>query len=224
MQRFDQHPSAAKAPRANRRRTYLINPAFQWKYTLLMLLGLLVVSSFAGVMLFGSLHQQARARVMNPQMVSLGHNTLTVVLTAGAFSILTVAALAVWGIVLTHRMCGPIFVIGRYLDELAAGRLPTLRPLRRKDEFKELYDALAGAIAGLRADTEIDLRTLSETLALAKTAASDDPAERDSALAALEGRLAELCDRRAAMLCVDGPRCVDPAASVSQPALAATDA
>ena len=66
-----------KGSRADRRKNYLINPAFQWKYTLLMLLGLFVISSFSAVTLFGALHQQARARILNPQVVNQWGSTWT---------------------------------------------------------------------------------------------------------------------------------------------------
>jgi hypothetical protein len=184
-----------KGSRAERRKNYLINPAFQWKYTLLMLLGLFVVSSFSAITLFGALHQQARARILNPQVIHQWENTWTIVFSCGAFSIVTMIALGVWNIVITHRMCGPLFVIQRYLDELAGGRIPTLRPLRRKDEFKELYASFGRAVKLLRSNTQSEMQILDDLLALARSAAGNDPKRRKQVIASMENHLRELRGR-----------------------------
>lgn len=184
-----------KGSRSDRRKNYLINPAFQWKYTLLMLLGLFVVSSFSAVTLFGALHQQARARILNPQIINQWENTWTIVFSCGAFSIVTMIALGVWNIVITHRMCGPLFVIERYLDELAGGRIPTLRPLRRKDEFKELYASFGRAVELLRSNAQSEMQILDDLLALARSAAGNDPERRKQVIASMENHLRELRGR-----------------------------
>ena len=56
-----------------------------------------------------------------------------------AFSLVTAGTLGVWSFIVSHRICGPLFVIERFIGELASGRFPKLRPLRQKDEFKSFY-------------------------------------------------------------------------------------
>ena len=53
------------------------------------------------------------------------------------------------GLVVSHRISGPAFVMQRYLAEIQDGRLPTLRPLRKHDELAELYAALDKAVTTL---------------------------------------------------------------------------
>ncbi len=47
-----------------------------------------------------------------------------------------------FGILITHRMAGPVFVMKRVLNDLIEGKESSLRPLRKSDEFKDLYDLL----------------------------------------------------------------------------------
>jgi hypothetical protein len=41
---------------------------------------------------------------------------------------------------LSHRITGPIYVMTGYLRELRGGGEPRMRPLRKRDEFKEFYE------------------------------------------------------------------------------------
>ncbi|HME92368.1 MAG TPA: hypothetical protein VKE49_13145, partial [Myxococcaceae bacterium] len=58
--------------------------------------------------------------------------------------------LTVFGLVATHRVAGPIFVMNRYLKYLGEGRIPVTRPLRKNDELKEFYANLMIVIEMLR--------------------------------------------------------------------------
>lgn len=46
----------------------------------------------------------------------------------------------------THRISGPVFVMMRYLKEIQNGNFPKTRPLRKKDELKELYTEMQKAV------------------------------------------------------------------------------
>ena len=175
-----------------RRRNYLINPAFQWKYTIWVVLGVFLTSSLLSVVLFGVLHQQARARLVNPASSPPWENALTIVFSAAAFATVMAAALGFWGFIITHRISGPIFVMQRYLAELAAGRFPSARPLRKKDEFKEFFGEFWRAIDALKTAKQADLAALTEALNMAGSAADGDGDSRRRALEALTARLETL--------------------------------
>ncbi len=53
-----------------------------------------------------------------------------------------IAVLSLFLVALTHKAAGPLYKIGLYLDEIAAGRLPAVHDLRRGDEFKRMTEAL----------------------------------------------------------------------------------
>ena len=176
-----------------RRRTYLINPAFQWKYTGFVIVGVFIVSVFLSYVLFGVLHQQARARVVQPTVVSAWENTATMLLASAAFSAALGAALGLWTIIFTHRICGPLFVIQRYLADLTAGRFPHRRALRKRDEFKGLYAAFWDAVDALQKTKRSELKHLSEALHIAQAAEEGDDQARRHALASLTSRLEPMC-------------------------------
>src|SRR3990172_9454749 len=115
-----------------RRRQMIVNPAFQWKYALSLGLAVFLVSSTLSCSLFAALHEQARHRLLFPASYSTDVATL-ILLSAFGFSVLMAGVVGFWMVLVTHRVCGPLFVLERHFRQLAAGRLPSLRPLRRKD-------------------------------------------------------------------------------------------
>ena len=176
-----------------RRRMRLINPAFQWKYTVTAVAGAFCVNTLMSVLLFGILHQQARARVINPQMTQTWENATVMLVAALVFSGILAVVLAIWSFVMTHRVCGPLFVMERYLSEVAAGRYPKQRPLRDKDEFKEYYAEFWNALDTIKAREERHLSAMTRALDLARAAPRDGDENRSHDLQSLETEIKALC-------------------------------
>jgi hypothetical protein len=63
-----------------------------------------------------------------------------------AIALLLAAALGLLGVVITHRVAGPVFVMGHYLRVLAEGRFPRMRTLRRSDELKGFFKVFIDAV------------------------------------------------------------------------------
>lgn len=84
-----------------------------------------------------------------------------VLLSVGVFS-LGVLAL---GIVLTHRIAGPVFRVRRLLADVREGRreVPS-HGLRDGDELRELFDAASALVQTLRSEDEATLATVSEVM------------------------------------------------------------
>ena len=84
-----------------------------------------------------------------------------VLLSVGVFS-LGVLAL---GIVLTHRIAGPVFRVRRLLADLREGRreVPS-HGLRDGDELRELFEAASALVHTLRTEDQAALATVSEVL------------------------------------------------------------
>lgn len=135
----------------NRRRNYLVRPAFQMRFAVFAGLTVFLVSSILSLALYVILHEQARRRMMEPltyvaevPLVVLGFALLFAAVTAGAF--------AAWCILFTHRICGPLVLMEKYLNDLAEGRFPEVRSLRKKDELGDLFATLRKAISRLKQD------------------------------------------------------------------------
>jgi hypothetical protein len=138
--------SAAAAPPKGRRH-YLVDRGFQLKYALVMAGAGLVVAVVFGLWLHQA-HAQATA-LLAPDAETRALVERSDRLLLGAFAaiaLLLAAALGLLGVVITHRIAGPVFVMGHYLRVLSEGRFPRMRTLRRSDELKEFFRTFIEAV------------------------------------------------------------------------------
>ena len=144
--------AAADAPApAHHRRQVLVDRGFQLKYALLMAGAGLVVAVVFGLWLHQA-HVQATALLApDPQTRALVARSDRVLLGAfAAIALLLAGALGLLGIVVTHRVAGPVFVMGHYLRVLSQGRFPRMRTLRRSDELKPFFRTFIDAVETMK--------------------------------------------------------------------------
>ncbi len=104
---------------------------------------------------------------------------------------LLVVSISVIGIIVTHRVAGPLFKMKRQLSTLAAGKYPFLAPLRKGDDLWDFFEVMTQAVKGLRSRDEKEV----ETLGAALSALGDSNPEVSTALRALKDeKLARLTD------------------------------
>lgn len=132
----------------NRRQKYIVRPNFQIGFATVMGLAVFITSSTISLVLFGVLHQQARLRMMNPESY-VANVPLVVFGFALLFSLVAAGIFAFWCLIVTHRVCGPLQVLHGYFEQLARGHFPQRRPLRKRDEFKDLFEAFWEAVEAL---------------------------------------------------------------------------
>ena len=58
----------------------------------------------------------------------------------------------VLGLLVTHRIAGPVFVMTRHLNQLGEGWYPRMRSLRKGDDLQAMFQALTKAIERMRRD------------------------------------------------------------------------
>lgn len=150
--------------RGNRRRNFIVNAPFQWKYTLIIATSVFIVASLMGLSLFGILHQQARDRVLFPGTMDTASNSSLILLYAVGFSVVVVGAMVSWGILMTHRISGPAFLLEQNIRALGEGRFPRRRPLRKRDEFKELHRTFWRAADSIKTRQQAHMAVLTELL------------------------------------------------------------
>jgi methyl-accepting chemotaxis protein len=175
----------------HQRKQYLINPGFQWKIAGTIAAGVFVLSIIIGITLYGTLHQQARLRAADPAGYVAPVTSVMVCFALG-FAALSAGGVGLWSILMTHRICGPIFVMKRYLLELAQGRIPSLRPLRKRDEFKDLYEAFDQAISSLRTARQRELVQLGTALEAIREWQNAGPAHAADKVAPIIERIESL--------------------------------
>jgi hypothetical protein len=190
-QRNDQSSMAAQP---NRRRQYIVHPKVQWKHALTLGAAVFLFCVILSCGLFATLHEEARRRVINPAGYS--GSVFTVIISAAlVYSALTAGVIIFWMIVTTHRLCGPVYVLEQYLQKIANGEMPELRPLRNKDEFKDVFETFTRAVHRVREDKEFQMAGISNALALARARYTCEQEYRE----ALESVVAKLAELRSAL-------------------------
>lgn len=144
------------------RRTYLIDRGFQLKYTISLVAAGALIS-----LLFGSLAFLADVDVQrnlmdeliraggsgaDPSVVArvMKESASTLLVLIAGVALLMAIALGLVGVLITHRVAGPVYVISNYVLALSEGRYPTFRPLRKNDELRTFFDRFRSAVEAMR--------------------------------------------------------------------------
>ncbi|OFX22549.1 MAG: hypothetical protein A2V77_14175 [Anaeromyxobacter sp. RBG_16_69_14] len=179
-----------------RRRTYLVDRSFQIKYILLLMAWGVVLSALFGLWTYQA-HQQAIETVVRgpAQRALVDRADRQLMWPLVGIGALSVTALGLLGFVLTHRVAGPVYVMGHFVNLLAQGRYPTRRALRKHDELQGFYARFLDAIEAMKERDERHVGKLEETIVLLRGAVARVP-ELGVALEVLER---EVKDRREAL-------------------------
>ena len=70
------------------------------------------------------------------------------------------ATLGLLGILITHRIAGPVLVLSRYAEAISQGTYPPMRPLRKNDELKEYFEVFRRAVDRLKAKESAEIAEL----------------------------------------------------------------
>jgi hypothetical protein len=157
--------------RSQRRlRNLLLDRRFQLKYTAMLLALSLAISCALGFLLLQQLAESSRMLALEAELdpefaARLATSDQRLVTGLVAALLVFNGFLALGGILVTHRMAGPIYVFGRHLTTLAAGRFPKVRALRRGDEFVDVSARLAEAVTALEARERHELEALEAVVA-----------------------------------------------------------
>ena len=192
--------AAETKPGGRPRRQVLVDRGFQLKYAVVMAGAGLVCAA-----VFGLWVHQAHARAVallapdadTRALLARTDRTLLVVL--GVVAALLAGALGLLGVVITHRVAGPVFVMGHYLRVLSQGRFPRMRTLRRSDELKTFFQAFIDAVEAMKAREARHAAVLEDAVARMEAASSRHP----ELAPAIEALAAEARDRRAALAADD---------------------
>ncbi len=166
--------------RRKRRLVPIVDAKFQWKYTLLIAALGVGVTAIMGGFLY-------RAHVSNTRVLELADEALRLEVARNdqvflLYLVLLVigmaAILAVWGLVVTHRISGPLYLVARYLGVLGGGQYPDLRPLRKRDELQEFFNTFEEAVNAMRTRDEATLQSIDQAITAAGQTADKDAAAK----------------------------------------------
>lgn len=134
------------------RRTFLVDPSFQLKYS--FILG--AIGALIGVICALTMYLVRRRLLGEISLPPALAEELTSVNLRVTWVVLVVAllcgvVLGVFGILITHRIAGPIYALTQFVAALARGRYPLVRPIRRSDELKDFFELFHKSVEALRA-------------------------------------------------------------------------
>ena len=175
---------------AKRRRQYIVDRSFQLKYTLLTaLVGGLIAVIFGKWML--EAHRENTNLLMMNELLQMDDALKQELLAADqhllwiyvGITVLMMVALGLLGVLVTHRVAGPAYIMGRYLTVIAEGAYPSLRPLRKRDELRGFFDSLNAAVEALKERDRAEADTIEKALE------AFEGSGKDEAIASLKGVL-----------------------------------
>ena len=160
----------------------MISRDFQVKYIGLVVASVFVLSCLLTNVLYGVIYQQVRARIIQGAGCGFWESPISVVVLGGVFAVAMAAFCGIWTLLFTHRISGPLIVVRNYMADLANGRMPKMRLLRKKDEFKEFYSAFNRVVNDWQQQRQRELTTIDEALAAIKSAADSSSSDSSQAL------------------------------------------
>ncbi len=166
------------AQQYKRRLIPIVDRAFQFKYTGIILLVAAMTSTVLGFFLLKA--YQEMNEVIGIASISPGiGESLNTDDARKVFGIIIaslvgeVVVLGVLGLIITHRVCGPIFVITRHFGTMLDNKYPQLRPLRTSDEFAPMFVLFKQLVDKQRDRDAAEIAKLGAVLAAAKAKGLD---------------------------------------------------
>ena len=180
-----QRISYRSGPQAKRRlRNYLLVPSFQLKYTAMVVGVTLIVASVLGTLAYSYSTGQTQMLTMQKMAAegSADQNVMNDILRyaqeadrkvalgiAGGVLLLAVA-LGLTGIIVTHRLVGPVYRVKQLLHEVRDGHLRSDGRLRKHDELQDLFEAFQDMVTSLRSAQEREIAQLESAIEKAREA------------------------------------------------------
>ncbi len=197
---------------SNQRRTYLVDPSFQLKYILLLMGWGVILAALLGAWTYQA-HRQALASLTldAAQRGILASADRELAWVLAGITLLASVMLGFFGFIITHRVAGPLYVMGRVLTVLADGRYPTRRALRKRDELQLFFAQFLDVVDILRERDERGLRRLESAIGSMRAALAQAP-ELRPALEELEADAARRRDALSAPYAHPGPTMAPAAA------------
>jgi nitrogen fixation/metabolism regulation signal transduction histidine kinase len=98
------------------------------------------------------------------QRASIEQNRKNIRFVLGGAGLLLVLLLGLAGIVITHRLVGPVFKLKRLLRVVGSGKLDIKERLRKGDELEDLFEVFLSMVASLRQTQTEEIAQLDEAL------------------------------------------------------------
>lgn len=156
-------------------RNYLLDASYQLRFTGVIVVISTVLTGALGYFVMHKAHEASRVvqvRALDPTdelaqelVKQFASNDRILLVGLIAFGFVLSIVLAAYGIVLTHKVAGPLFKVANHLDKIRDGKLGIVYNLRKGDQLVDFFEHFKGAHDALRARTEEDIALIDKTLA-----------------------------------------------------------
>lgn len=156
-------------------RNYLLDIKLQLRHTLLMVIVSTLLSTVLGVIWYRQVRITSRmleakqlvylsdadVQQVRENLSSQDKSSLIIVISYGFTFVLMVAG---YGIMLTHKIAGPLFKISRYMHNIRDDHLGELDDIRRGDHLQVFYEQFKEMHAELCNRTKLDIERLNRVV------------------------------------------------------------
>jgi methyl-accepting chemotaxis protein len=190
----------AAAPPKRRFRNYLLDPAFQLKYTGYVVFVTLIVAGVLGYVAYEQSHAQTEMLTVNMAMAGEtaefieetareADRTLLLQIITGV--LILALSLGVTGILITHRVVGPAYKMKSLFRDIKDGHLRIRGRLRKGDELQDVFEEFEAMIETLRKKQRDEITQLEGIIARAKSGSASEEVvgELDSLRERMESEL-----------------------------------
>ena len=153
-------PAAPSGKSQRKMKNYILDLRYQMKFTLTMVTVACALTAALGYVIMSKAHEASRVvsvRALDPTdteaqalVQQFESNDRILIFVLIGFGLVLSAVLTVYGIVITHKVAGPLFKVSLYLDKIRDGKLGQVYNLRKGDELVEFFEHFKGAHEALR--------------------------------------------------------------------------
>ena len=150
-----------------RLRNFLLDRRYQLRFTLTMVGMASLLTAGLGWRIINKAHEASRAGTKGALLIDsemaheldrqLQQQDQTTTLYLVLFGVAIAVLLCLYGIVLTHKVAGPLYKVSLYLDAIRDGKMGAVAPLRRGDQLVEFYAHFREAHEAIRKMVQTDI-------------------------------------------------------------------
>src|SRR5579885_1151857 len=179
-------------PGGYKRSVFLINKPFQLRFCLYVCSWLIALSAVYPIVvynLFGYLIRYVSLDPFGPPLEGILKTRSEVLWLLVVFQLVFALATLLISIFISHRIAGPLYKLGRFLDNARSGNLKEKLTFRKSDHFQELairYNEMVDGLRGIVGRNQERISSAAKGIEAAmKNASPDARRELESALASL---------------------------------------
>src|SRR5687767_1956986 len=134
------------------RKIFLVDRGIQLKFSLMLMgVGAVMGAVLCALMLLAQHRTRSELQLPPGLATELASRDNVVLWFVVGMALVMLIAAGFLGLLVTHRVAGPVYAMTRYMAALAQGTYPSVRNLRKSDELQDLFALFQKSVDYLRA-------------------------------------------------------------------------